>query len=58
MFEHGTRVYAPSESELRYRIVARDVTTGERLFLRADSEQEARLRAREIEDRLAVAASV
>ncbi len=58
VFEHGTRIYAPSESEHRYRIVARDITTGERLFLRADTEQEARLRAREIEDRLAVAASV
>jgi len=58
VFEHGTRIYSPSDGEHRHRVVARDAATGERIFLRIASEEEARLRAREIEERLAVAASV
>ena len=58
VFEHGTRIYSPSDGEHRHRVVARDAATGERIFLKIASEEEARLRAREIEERLAVAASV
>ncbi len=58
VFEHGTRIYAPSGGEHRHRVVARDAATGERIFLKIASEEEARLRAREIEERLAAAASL
>lgn len=58
VFEHGTRIYAPVDGERRHRIVARDATTGERIFVAASTEQEARLRAREIEERLETAASI
>ncbi len=34
-FEHGTRVYAPSGGDARYRIVSRDPTTGEALLREA-----------------------
>lgn len=57
-FEHGTRIYAPSEGEDRHRVVARDAATDERIFLKVPTEEEARLRAREIEERLASPASV
>lgn len=58
VFEHGTRIYAPVDGERRHRIVARDPPTGERIFVAAGTEQEARLRAREIEERLDAAASI
>lgn len=58
VFEHGTRIYAPVDGERRHRIVARDATTGERIFVAASSEEQARLRAREIEERLDAAASI
>ena len=58
VFEHGTRIYAPVDGERRHRIVARDPATGERIFVAAGTEQEARLRAREIEERLEAAASI
>lgn len=58
VFEHGTRIYAPVDGERRHRIVARDPATGERIFVAAGTEPEARLRAREIEERLDAAASI
>ena len=30
--EHGTRVYAPSTGEARYRVLATDPVSGERIF--------------------------
>lgn len=51
-YEYGTRVYAPSESEPRYRVVATDADR-QRVFAKFSSEDAARHRAREIESRLA-----
>ena len=51
-YEYGTRVYAPSEGEPRYRVVATDAD-GQRVFAKFSSEEAARHRAREIEGRLA-----
>ena len=44
-FEFGTRIYAPSEAERRYRIIAKD-PSGSRIFQKLASEREARARAR------------
>jgi integrase len=51
-YEYGTRVYAPSEGEPRYRVVATDADD-QRVFAKFSSEAAARHRAREIESRLA-----
>lgn len=47
-FEHGTKLYSPSDGERRYRVVGRDVT-GERLYFKFDRESVARAKARELE---------
>ena len=47
-FEFGTKLYAPSEGERRYRVVGRDVS-GERLYFKFDREADARAKARELE---------
>lgn len=52
-FEHGTRIYAPSTSETRYRVVATDPETGRRFSTKAPDEDAARRRAHEIEERIA-----
>lgn len=51
-YEYGTRIYAPSEGEPRYRVVATDAD-GQRVFAKFSREDAARHRAREIENRLA-----
>jgi integrase len=51
-FEYGTRVYAPSEGEARYRVVATGAD-GRRTYFKTTSEKVARERARDIETRLA-----
>lgn len=51
-FEHGTRIYAPSGGETRYRVVATDPTTDRRFSTKATGEATARSRAHEIELRL------
>ena len=51
-YEFGTRIYAPSEGEPRYRVVTTDVD-GQRVFAKFSSEEAARQRARELEARLA-----
>lgn len=51
-FEYGTRIYAPSEGEPRYLVVATDAD-GRRVFAKFSSEDAALHRAREIESRLA-----
>lgn len=51
-FEFGTRIYAPSEGEHRYRIIAKDPSGG-RIFQKVASEDEARTRARQLEAMLA-----
>lgn len=56
--EHGTRIYAPSDAESRYRVVATDPTTGRRFSTKAHDEATARERAREIEERLSRATPV
>lgn len=53
--EHGTRVYAPSPGEPRYRVVATDVT-GQRVFFKCSTEEQARAKARELEQFIAQAA--
>lgn len=57
-FEHGTRIYAPSDGERTYRVVARDPSTGQRIFAKRATEDEARERAREIEALVASAVPV
>jgi integrase len=52
-FEHGTRIYAPSDSERYYRIVATDPVSSKRVYSMAKTEEIARERAREMEDRRA-----
>lgn len=51
-FEYGTRVYAPSDGEPKFRVIAKD-PGGKRIFRRCPTEDEARQRAREIETSLA-----
>lgn len=51
-YEFGTRIYAPSEGEPRYRVVTTDAD-GRRVFAKFSSEESARQRARELEARLA-----
>lgn len=51
-YEYGTRIYAPSEGETRYRVVATDAD-GRRVFHKFSTEEAARGRARELEARLA-----
>ena len=51
-FEHGTRIYAPSEGEPRYRLIAKDAD-GARVFQKFHTEDDARRRAREVESMLA-----
>lgn len=57
-FEHGTRIYAPSGSETRYRVVATDPATRRRFSTKANTEDDARERAREIDERIAASKSV
>jgi len=51
-FEFGTRIYAPSEAERRYRIIAKGPSGG-RIFQKFASEDEARARTRQLEAMLA-----
>lgn len=51
--ELGTRIYAPSVGELRYRVVTTDLATGERVFHKFATEEDARAKAREVEEFLA-----
>lgn len=51
-YEFGTRIYAPSEGETRYRIVTTDAD-GRRVFQKLSTEEAARRRAREAEATLA-----
>jgi hypothetical protein len=55
VFEAGTRIYAPSRGEPRYRVVATD-GDGHRLFHKLATEEEARAKAREMEAFLAASA--
>lgn len=48
-FEHGTRIYAPSGGESRHRVVASDPASGERIFAKLATEEQARAKAREFE---------
>jgi integrase len=57
VFEHGTRIYAPTPDAPRYRVVAAD-TTGSRIFLKLRTEDDARAKARELEAYLASATPV
>jgi len=54
--EHGTRIYAPSSAKARYRVVANDPVSGERIFVTLRTEEEARAKARELEQFIAHAA--
>lgn len=57
-FEHGTRVYAPTPSHPRYRVVGQDPLTGRRFFHRLPSEDRARDKAREVEQLIASSVEV
>ena len=48
-FENGTRLYAPSTGERRFRVVAIDPSSGERIFAKLPTEEQARDKAREFE---------
>jgi integrase len=56
--EHGTRIYAPSAGEARYRIVATDPVLGERIFVNCRTEAAARAKARELEGFIAQPAPI
>jgi integrase len=56
--EHGTRIYAPSPSEHRYRVVATDPVSGERIFVKCRTEEQARAKARELEQFIAQSAPI
>jgi hypothetical protein len=56
--EHGTRIYAPSPSEARYRVVANDPVSGERIFAKCRTEEQARSKARELEQVIAQCAPI
>ncbi|MGH3032794.1 MAG: tyrosine-type recombinase/integrase [Gaiellaceae bacterium] len=52
VYEHGTRIYAPCPSEDCYRVSVTDAT-GTRLFYKFAREEDARVKARELEAYLA-----
>ena len=56
--EHGTRIYAPSANEARYRVVATDPVSGERIFVKCRTEEQARAKARELEQFIAQSAPI
>jgi integrase len=56
--EHGTRIYAPSANEPRYRVVAADPVSGERIFVKCRTEEQARAKARELEQFIAQSAPI
>jgi len=56
--EHGTRIYEPSSGEPRYRVVAVDPVSRERIFVKLRTEEEARAKAREVEQFIALQASI
>ena len=56
--EHGTRIYAPSPREARYRVAATDPVSGERIFVKCRTEDAARAKARELEQFIALSAPV
>jgi hypothetical protein len=56
--EHGTRIYAPSTGESRYRVVATDRVSGERIFVKCRTEDAARAKARELEQFIAQTAPI
>lgn len=47
-FEHGTKVYGPSDAEPRFRVISKD-PTGKRVFSRFHDEGDAREQARAVE---------
>jgi integrase len=53
-YEYGTRVYAPTPSDPRYRVVSTDAD-GQRVHYKCSTEEAARRRAREYEVRVAEA---
>jgi len=57
-FEHGTRIYAPSGRDPRYRVVASDPSSGKRIFVKCKTEEAARAKARELEQFIAQAAPI
>jgi integrase len=56
--EHGTRIYAPSPNEARYRVVATDPVSGQRIFVKCRTEDAARAKARELEQFIAQTAPI
>lgn len=56
--EHGTRIYSPSPSEPRYRVVASNPVSGERIFVKCRTEEQARAKARELEQFIAQSAPI
>lgn len=57
-FEHGTRIYAPSGSDARFRVVATDPTSGRRIYAGVSTEEVARAKAREFEALIAQATPI
>jgi hypothetical protein len=56
--ERGTRIYAPSAGESRYRVVSTDPTSGGRVFAKCPTEEAARQKAREFEDFISQTAAI
>jgi integrase len=57
-FEHGTRIYAPSSGESRYRVVTTDNQSDRRVVSKCRTEELARAKAHEFEQFLALATPI
>lgn len=53
VYEHGTRIYAPTKGEDCYRVIAADAAAGKRPAFKFAREDDARAKAREFEAFLA-----
>lgn len=56
-YELGTKIYAPTDGETRYRVITKDAA-GKRISCRVDTEAEARAQARSLEAMLASAVAL
>ena len=54
-YEFGTRIYAPSGGERRYRVVTVDLVAADRVVHKFTDEDDGRVKARELEQLLASA---
>jgi integrase len=56
--EHGTRIYAPSAGEARFRVIAVDPVSNKRIAYKCPTEEQARAKAREFDQFVAQSAPI